>query len=270
MRSPSRSRCPPRDPRRNGRASVFEPRAADERELACDFLAGCDGPWRVARSDPAGSAAATTGAIPRLAWHLAAVGALRPTRSFYARTSGGFARTACAHRVRPLKSRSIPRRTYADWPDERIWDRDCARGSPRTTVGAARRSRSRERDSPCTQLVVEPNAARSRCSWRGTPRPSCRRRAPRGQLAVRRRGDVLRAPSTRLSYRHASGGARALQRACLEPRVARAGGLVGDEHLLHRGRTETRSRDQIDCARACLVCTLERRGAEPSRETNCA
>ena len=149
-------------------------------ELACDFIAGCDGSHGVCRPTiPAGALTVYEKTYPFGWLGILAEAAPSSEELIYANHERGFAllsmRSATLTR---LYIQCAPDENIEHWPDARIWQELHARLATRKASLSPKARSSKKASRQCAAWW------RSRCStaasfWRATPLISCRRPAPK-------------------------------------------------------------------------------------------
>ena len=149
-------------------------------ELACDFIAGCDGFHGVCRQSVPPSAIRTYERVYPFGW----LGLLADTppvshELIYVQHERGFA--LCSMRSR-TRSRYYLQCSLAErveeWPDERFWAELRRRLDPQAAADSSPGRRSRRASRRCAASSPS-RCASAGCSSPATPRTSCRRPAPR-------------------------------------------------------------------------------------------
>ena len=154
-------------------------------EIACDFIAGCDGFHGVSRASVEPSAITAFERVYPFGW----LGILSETppvshELIYTNHARGF--SLCTMRSM-RRSRYYVQCSLDDhvdqWPDERFWDELKRRLDPEAADTSGHRALDRKKYRARYAVSSPSRCGSGGCSWPATPPISCRRPAPRGSTS---------------------------------------------------------------------------------------
>ncbi len=150
-------------------------------EIACDFIAGCDGFHGVSRRSVPADAIKTFECVYPFGW----LGLLSETppvspELIYTNHERGFALCSMRslHRSRYYLQCPLDEQV-GQWPDDRFWDELKRRLDPEAADNLVTGRRLKRASRRCA-ASSESRCGSEDCCWPGMPRISCRRPAPRG------------------------------------------------------------------------------------------